>query len=145
MEYFKFRLQKLLDIRVEKENKCIIDFKEAQVAKETVIIKLENLQSECKKYENFNKEDSVISRKIQLNYLNAVNASIEDTNIELTSKNENLEKKREILTEKRLERKTVAILKEKQQEAFIKEQNLIEQKSNDEFALYSFIRRRERG
>ena len=145
MEYFKFRLQKLLDIRVEKENECIVEFKEAQVEKETVIVKLENLQGECKKYENFQHNDSVINQKIQLHYLNAVNACIVDANIELCSKNDILEKKRVILTEKRVERKTVEILKEKQQEAFIKEQNQIEQKSNDEFALYSFIRRRERG
>ena len=39
-----------------------------------------------------------------------------------------------------VDKKTVEILKEKQKSAFLREQNLIEQKTNDEFALYAFIR-----
>jgi flagellar FliJ protein len=49
-----------------------------------------------------------------------------------------------VLKQKQIERKTVETLKDKQLKAFIKEQELIEQKSNDEFALYGFIRNIER-
>jgi flagellar FliJ protein len=35
-------------------------------------------------------------------------------------------------------------LKEKQKLEFLKEQELIEQRMNDEFALYAFIRNQER-
>jgi len=39
----------------------------------------------------------------------------------------------------------VEILRDKQKDKFIKEQNRIEQKTNDEFALYGFIRRNSEG
>ncbi len=55
-----------------------------------------------------------------------------------------VEERREELKTKQLERKTVEILKEKDKLAFEKEQNMIEQRNNDEFALYAFIRNAER-
>ncbi|MCS4522291.1 flagellar export protein FliJ [Clostridium botulinum] len=55
-----------------------------------------------------------------------------------------VEERREELKTKQVERKTVEILKEKDKLAFEKEQNMIEQRNNDEFALYAFIRNAER-
>ncbi len=55
-----------------------------------------------------------------------------------------VEERREELKTKQVERKTVEILKEKDKLAFEKEQNMIEQRNNDEFALYAFIRNTER-
>lgn len=141
MNGYKFRLQKLLDIRIDKEEESKIKFKEAQVQKENTEVRLFNLKET---YENARKTEnasSLIERKIKSNYLNAVNLSIDTTKKELDKNVLNLEEKRTHLEKKQIERKTVEILKEKKEIIFFKEQEMVEQKSNDEFALYGFIRR----
>jgi len=142
MNGYKFRLQKLLDIRIDKEEESKIKFKEAQVIKIDTELKLANLKTT---YENARKAEnasSLIERKIKSNYLNAVNNSIHNTKEELHKNVIKLEEKRSELEKKQVERKTVEILKEKKTVIFLREQEMIEQKANDEFALYAFIRRR---
>ena len=137
---YKFRLQKLLDIRKDIEDKSKLEFKEAQREKKLVEDKLNNLTEKYKIYRNIDAHEPVIQQKIKQNYLNALNFTINETTVVLKDKEEILEKKREELKQCQVEKKTVEILKENQKSAFLKEQNLIEQKANDEFALYAFIR-----
>ena len=144
MENYKFRLQKLLDIKIDMEDESKRRFKEAQDAKARVELKLEELNGNYKKFNNINNQSSLVEKKIVLNYLEALNSSIVYTNEELKYKTNILDEKREDLKQKLVERKTVEVLKEKGKEVFVKEQNFIEQKSNDEFALYGFIRNRRR-
>jgi len=144
VEYFKFRLQKLLDIRIDKEKSSVFEFKTAQVEKDGIKIKLKELNDSYEKYNRFdNKTCSTINQKIKLYYLNALDTNIENTNIELKDKEIVLEEKRVELTKCQVDRKTVEVLKDKQKSNFINEQNLIEQRNNDEFALFSYIRRAE--
>lgn len=140
MEHYQFRLQKLLDIRADKEEESKRNFKEAQSEKLKVEEKLNNLKENYTKYREMSGEESVIERKIKHVYLNAINYNIAETSKELKIKERVLEDKREDLKLKQIDRKTVESLKEKQKAEFIKEQELIEQKMNDEFALYAFIR-----
>lgn len=143
MEQYQFRLQKLLDIRVDKEEEGKRNFKEAQNEKLKVEEKLNNLKQSYEKYREMTGEESVIERKIKHVYLNAINYNITEISEELKGKERILEDKREELKQKQIDRKTVESLKEKQKAEFLKEQELIEQKMNDEFALYAFIRRQE--
>ena len=141
MNPYKFRLQKLLDIRIDKEEASKIIFKDAQLLKKNTEVKLDDLKQT---YEQERKKDnaaSLIERKIRSNYLNAVTNSIEETKVELNNNILKLEEKRAELEKKQIERKTVETLKDKKQYIFIKEQEMIEQKSNDEFALFAFMRR----
>lgn len=140
MERYQFRLQKLLDIRADKEEESKRNFKEAQGEKLKVEEKLNNLKESYKKYSETTGEESVIERKIKHVYLNAVNYNIAETSKELKNKEKILEDRREELKLRQIDRRTVESLKEKQKVEFIKEQELIEQKMNDEFALYAFIR-----
>lgn len=140
MEHYQFRLQKLLDIRIEKEEESKRNFRDAQSEKLKAEEKLNNLKENYNKHREMNGSESAIERKIKYVYLNAVNYSIVETAEELKSKEKVLEDKRQELKQKQIDRKTVESLKEKQMAEFIKEQNLIEQKINDEFALYAFIR-----
>jgi flagellar FliJ protein len=133
-------LQKLLDIRKDIEEKSKLKFKEAQREKEIVEDELNNLKENYKIHRNINAYESVVQQKIKQNYLNALNLAIDNTTVVLEDKDKILEQKREELKQCQVEKKTVEILKEKQKNAFLKEQNLIEQKTNDEFALYAFIR-----
>lgn len=139
-EVYKFRLQKLLDIRKDIEEKSKLKFKEAQREKNLVEDELNNLQENYKTYRNIDGNESLVEQKIKQNYLNALNLAINETTVVLENKEKILEQKREELKQCQVNKKTVEILKEKQKSAFLKEQNLIEQKNNDEFALYAFIR-----
>lgn len=140
MQQYHFRLQKLLDIRLQKEDESKRIFKEAQSEKLKVEKKLNELKENYIKYRTISNKESVIEQKIRHVYLNAINYSINEAHEELAKKQKVLEERRDELKQKQIERKTVETLKEKQKETFLKEQNFIEQKANDEFALYGFIR-----
>ena len=142
MNGYKFRLQKLLDIRIDKEEESKIKFKEAQVQKENTEGRLDNLKQTYEDVRKAENASTLIERKIKSNYLNAVNISIDNTQKELDKNVLFLEEKRGELEKKQIERKTVEILKDKKELIFLKEQEMVEQKTNDEFALYVFIRRR---
>ncbi|EDS76739.1 flagellar export protein FliJ [Clostridium massiliodielmoense] len=141
MQGFKFRLQSLLDIRCNLEEQSKIAFKEAQSAKNLIENKLNNLKENYNKYSKIDFSCNATERKIRQKYCNVLEFNIDETNVELIKTNEILENKREQLKKRQMERKTVEILRDKQEVAYIKEQNLIEQKANDEFALYAYIRK----
>ncbi|SUY61243.1 flagellar export protein FliJ [Clostridium sporogenes] len=119
-------------------------FKQAQMEKNNTEEKLFKLKNNYNKYNNINLNDSILEKKIRHSYLNSLNFCINETSNELQQKLKVVEERREELKTKQVERKTVEILKEKDKLAFEKEQNMIEQKNNDEFALYAFIRNTER-
>lgn len=144
MEGYKFRLQKLLDIRLDKEEESKRDFKEAQRNKVLTEQKLLDLKDKQNRYTLGSSNETIVEQKIRRAFLDSVIRSIDEVSIDLTNKNQILDEKREVLKQKQIERKTVETLKDKQLKAFIKEQELIEQKANDEFALYGFIRNIER-
>ncbi|EJO5346023.1 flagellar export protein FliJ [Clostridium botulinum] len=144
MKGYSFRLQKLLDIREKKEEESKMKFKQAQIEKNDTEEKLYKLKNNYSKYNNINLSDSILEKKIRHSYLNSLNFCINETKNELQQKLKIVEERREELKSKQVERKTVEILKEKDKLAFQKEQNMIEQRNNDEFALYAFIRNAER-
>lgn len=141
MDKFNFKLQKLLDMRMDHEEESKRQFVQAQNEKIQVENRLETLRDNYKKYCQVNIEESVYFQKIRHNYLNALNSSIDETARDLEHKAIFLEQKREELKEKQIERKTVEKLKEKKILEFKKEQNFIEQKQCDEFALFAYVRR----
>lgn len=138
---FNFGLQKLLDIRIEKEEESKRTFQTAQREKIKAEERLTTLQSSYDKYNHIEKNETVITKKIKKNYLNALTITIDDAEKELENKDAHLTKCREDLKNKQIDRKTVEIIKEKKYNEFINEQNLMEQRQNDEFALYAFIRK----
>lgn len=144
MNKYNFRLQKLLDIRLDKEEESKRNFTEAQNEKLKVESKLQELNKNYEKYRNIQGNESAVKRRMTHIYLNAINYSINETTEELKQKEKILEDKRYDLKQKQIDRKTVEILKEKGETAFLREQNLVEQRNNDEFALYGFIRNHER-
>lgn len=143
MSKFKFRLQKLLDIRKDMEEQSKLQFKKAQQEKDKVVNKLNSLKENYSKYRYEEKiEETTVEMIIRSNYLSALEKNIEDAGIELKDKIINVENKRKDLVAKQVERKTVETLKGKQKLRFENEMNLKEQKNNDELALYAFMRNR---
>jgi len=140
---FNFRLQKLLDIRTEKEEESKRNFKEAQGQKDKVENSLNNMKQNYSRYNSVTVKEDVVQQKIRRNYLYALNTSIDEKTIELNKKIIVLDKKREELKEKQIDRKTVEILKDKKKIEFLDIEKHVEQVQNDEFALYGYIRNRE--
>lgn len=139
-ERFKFGLDKLLEIRKEKEEESKRLFTESQREKRKIEEKLEELQSNYHKYKGISPDEDIVYQKLKRYYLQGVQNGIKSTEKELTVKNQEVDKRRRDLTAKQMERKTVQTLKDKKYAAYVKEQERLEQITIDELALYAYVR-----
>ena len=138
---FKFRLEKLLEIRTEKEEESKRLFNKTEREKQKTEEKLNNLKFNYEKYNGINKGESLVYQKIKRNYLFALDKGITETEKKLTIKLKELDIRREDLIKKQIERKTVDILKERKSLEFYKEEERKDQIFNDELALYAYMRK----
>ena len=141
MSNFKFKLQKLLDIRVNEEEESRLFYSKAQNQKNIVENKLHELENNYKKYSDISRAKDTISQKITMNYLSYLNTTIKDTEKELEAKEIELEKAKKDFIDKRIKRRSLEVLKENKILEVKKEEERLEQISNDEFALYGYIRK----
>ena len=141
MSNFKFKLQKLLDIRVNEEEESKLFYSKAQNQKNIVENKLHELENNYKKYSDISRAKDTISQKITMNYLSYLNTTIKDTEKELEAKEIELEKAKKDFIDKRIKRRSLEVLKENKIFEVKKEEERLEQISNDEFALYGYIRK----
>lgn len=140
MDSFKFRLQKVLDIKVKSEEESKIKYSKAQNEKRVVEKEINDLKQKYRKYEKeINVEDSV-SRIVTFNYLNSLSNSINVKNNELSKKEELVNAARSDLLNKQIERKSLEKLKENKYKLYKKQEELKEQATNDEFGMYAFLR-----
>lgn len=137
---YRFSLQKLLEIREEKEEESKRLFTETKNRKIATENELKELRELYENYKGIKPGETVIYQKIKRQYLKALEFGIKEKEKELELREKELEQRRIDLKEKQIERKTVSKLKEKQYESYQKEQNRIEQLNNDEFALYGYMR-----
>ena len=72
MENFKFRLQRVLDIKIKNEEESKIKYSKAQNEKRVVEKELDDLKQMYKKYENEIDVEDHIYRIINFNYLNSL-------------------------------------------------------------------------
>ena len=141
MSNFKFKLQKLLDIRINEEEESKLLYSQAQNKKNIVEKKLIELENSYKKYSDMSIAKDTITQKITMNYLSHLNVSIKETLKELEEKEVELENAKKDFIDKRIKRRSLEVLKENQILEMKKEEERLEQISNDEFALYSYIRK----
>ena len=141
MSNFKFKLQKLLDIRVNEEEESKLFYSKAQNQKNIVENKLHELENNYKKYSDISRAKDTISQKITMNYLSYLNTTIKDTEKELEAKEIELEKAKKDFIDKRIKRRSLEVLKENKILEVKKEEERLEQISNDEFDLYGYIRK----
>ena len=141
MSNFKFKLQKLLDIRINEEEESKLFYSKAQNQKNIVENKLHELENNYKKYSDISRAKDTISQKITMNYLSYLNTTIKDTEKELEAKEIELEKAKKDFIDKRIKRRSLEVLKENKILEIKKEEERLEQISNDEFALYGYIRK----
>lgn len=139
-ERFKFGLDKLLEIRKEKEEESKRLFTESQREKRKIEEKLEELQSNYHKYKGISPNEDIVYQKLKRYYLQGVENGIKSNEKDLAVKNQEVDKRRRDLTVKQMERKTVQTLKDKKYETYVKEQDRLEQITIDELALYAYVR-----
>jgi len=143
-ERFKFGLDKLLEIRKEKEEESKRLFTESQREKKKIEEKLEKLNQSYDKYKGINTDEDIVYQKLKRYYIQGVQSGIKSTEKDLVIKNQEIDKRRKELTVKQMERKTVETLKDKKYEAHVKEQDRVEQINLDELALYAYIRNQDK-
>ena len=137
---YKFRLQKLLELREEKEEESKRLFSESQNNKIKTQNDLKELKDKYESYRGIKPGEDIIYQKVKRNYLYAIEAGIKDKEKELVLRVRELEKRRNDLKEKQIDRKTVATLKDKQYNSYVKEQDRLEVIEIDEIALYAFMK-----
>ncbi|MBR9646855.1 flagellar export protein FliJ [Clostridium tyrobutyricum] len=141
MKKYEFKLQKLLDIREDQEDKSKMEFQKAKEDSMKVKEKLDSMKYSYDKYKDLSRVKNPIQQKITHIYLKSLTGSIDAAEREFQNKQKIVEVKREEMKKRQIDRKTVDILKEKDKTAFMRFENRIEQNQNDEFALYGFIRK----
>lgn len=141
MKKFKFKLEKLLDINIKEEDESKLIYTQAQNEKRIVEKNLERLEENYKKYSDITRANDVISQKVTINYLSTLTQSIKLTDEKLKEEEKKVIEAQNDLIQKQIKRKSLEILKEKEMERVKKEEERIEQITNDEFALYAYIRK----
>ncbi|ABR36374.1 flagellar export protein FliJ [Clostridium beijerinckii] len=139
-ERFKFGLEKLLEIRREKEEESKRLFTESQREKKRIEERLQELKVSYQKYSGISPNEDVVYQKLKRYYIQGVQSGIRSTEKDLAVKNQEIENRRKDLTAKQMERKTVQTLKEKKYSEYVKEQDRVEQINIDELALYAYVR-----
>lgn len=137
---FKFGLEKLLEIRTEKEEESKRNFTKTQREKNETEKKLTGLKESYEKYNGIKEGETIVYQKIKRNYLFALDKGISETEKDLVIKNKELEIRRDDLIKKQIDRKTVDILKERKYNEYAKEIDRKEQILIDELSLYAYIR-----
>ena len=99
---FKFRLEKLLEIRTEKEEESKRLFNKTEREKQKTEEKLNNLKFNYERYNGINKGESLVYQKIKRNYLFALDKGISETEKDLTIKLKELDIRREDLLKKQI-------------------------------------------
>jgi flagellar FliJ protein len=143
-ERFKFGLDKLLEIRKAKEEESKRSFTESQREKKKIEERLEELNQNYHKYKGITPNEDIVYQKLKRYYIQGVQSGIKSTEKDLVIKNQEVDKRRRDLTVKQMERKTVQTLKDKKYEAYVKEQDRVEQINLDELALYAYVRNQDK-
>ncbi|WP_160686083.1 flagellar export protein FliJ [Clostridium sp. C2-6-12] len=141
---FKFGLDKLLEIRKAKEEESERLFTESQREKRKVEEKLEELNRNYNKYKGISPNEDIVYQKLKRYYIQGVQNGIESSEKDLAIKNQEVDRRRRDLMVKQMERKTVQTLKDKKFDAYVKEQDRVEQINLDELALYAYVRNKDR-
>lgn len=143
MTNYKFKLQKLLDIKIKEEEESKLEYTKAQNDKKTLEDNIKKLGCSYKKYAQFEESEDTISQKVRLNYLHSISQTIEQSNKILVEKEKILVEAKDKFIERQIDRKSLETLKENKFIKIRKEEARKEQIENDEFALYAYMRNKK--
>lgn len=139
-EKFKFSLEKLLEIRDEKEKESVRLFKGTQDKLIAIEGEIEKLNDQYDNYKIISQNENAAYQKIKRKYVEVIGEALKEKEKERKSIINELEIRRKDLLEKQREKKTVEVIKDKKYKKFIEDLNKKEQTVIDELGLYAFIR-----
>jgi len=137
---FKFKLQKLLDIKIKDEEESKLRYTQAQNKKRVTEKSLKSLELNYEKYSDLSKPKDIVTQKITINYLASLTQSIKETNENLKKQEIKVHEAKEDFIQRQIKRKSLETLKENALEKSRNEEERVEQITNDEFALYAYMR-----
>ena len=140
MSKFKFKLQKLLDIKIKDEDESKLRYTQAQNKKRVTEESLKSLERNYEKYSDLSKHKDIVTQKITINYLASLTQTIKENNENLKKQETKVYEAKEDFIQKQIKRKSLETLKENALEKLRKEEERVEQITNDEFALYAYMR-----
>lgn len=138
---FKFRLEKVLEIKTKKENEHMIYHSKIMNDKITVEKEIESLELQYDMYSqvNYLEEDS-FKRMIAYNYINSLYQTIQIKKDLLEKIEEKYKESLRILVVLQTERKALEELKQKQYKKFLEQLEQEEEALNDEFSTQTYFR-----
>ena len=138
---FKFRLEKVLEIKIQRENEHMISHSKILNEKNKVENEIKNLESQYDKYSEIQYlESDTLKKKIAYNYMNSLFQTIQRYREELEEIEKRYAESRDILITLQSERKSLDRLKEKQYCKFLEELEEEENILNDEFSIQAYFR-----
>ncbi|CEJ74576.1 flagellar export protein FliJ [[Clostridium] sordellii] len=144
MTKYKFKLQKLLDMKIKEEEASKLEYTKAQNDKKALEDNIKQLDSNYQRYSNIENCEDIISQKIRFNYLYSITKTIEECKDMLVEKEQRVLEAKDDFIEKQINRKSLETLKENKFMKLKKEEDRKEQIENDEFALYAYIRNKKK-
>lgn len=144
MTKYKFKLQKLLDMKIKEEEASKLEYTKAQNDKKALEDNIKQLDSNYQRYSNIENCEDIISQKIRFNYLYSITKTIEECKDMLVEKEQRLLEAKDDFIEKQINRKSLETLKENKFMKLKKEEDRKEQIENDEFALYAYVRNKKK-
>lgn len=138
---FKFRLEKVLEIKTKKENEHMIYHSKIMNDKITVEKEIESLELQYDMYSQVNYlEDDSFKRMIAYNYINSLYQTIQIKKDLLEKIEEKYKESLSILVVLQTERKALEELKQKQYKKFLEQLEQEEEALNDEFSTQTYFR-----
>lgn len=144
MTKYKFKLQKLLDMKIKEEEASKLEYTKAQNDKKALEDNIKQLDSNYQRYSNIENCEDLISQKIRFNYLYSITKTIEECKDMLVEKEQRVLEAKDDFIEKQINRKSLETLKENKFMKLKKEEDRKEQIENDEFALYAYVRNKKK-
>jgi flagellar FliJ protein len=143
MKGFTFRLQKVLDHRIDVEDTKKDEFVKSRMEYIKQQEHLESLKQEIARTNKIKpkKSTNIFSYITMNNYKTALNEKTEIQEKRVDIYRESMNQKKEEFLESKRDRKVIEKLKDKAHNEFTIDQNKSEQKQNDEFALYGYMKK----
>ena len=145
---FKFSLQTALDVRSRQEKMRMKDLAEKLAVEQTIVTNIERIKANTKNAEN-ELDTAKESRFMNINQMifltdfkNRMKVVLIQTHQQLQAARKEVEEKQLALIEASKARKTIEILKEKEEKRYLEKISRIQKKNMDEIAGNLFIQKR---
>lgn len=138
---FRFKLQKILDYREQLEEKAKVDLANKQRTLEEAHALFERLKTELRQTEDRLFESALVpqaERWLLEQYVKGLRGDVANAALQARMHEQLVDEARKLLAARAIERKLLEKLKERQNQQYLREEQLKEQRVNDETATLRY-------